>query len=496
MSLSEFEIKLGREVKKYPNLYSSRDTIINYNDWIIVAHILSKGKREMDFSFCRTTWKKMRKNYVREHNTKIKSGNSSVGLKDPEILQELNWLSPFIKHKAQPTNIPGGEGLVARGRGETGGSRDASLDRYHNFTTLSTPAADGTFTPPVTTHIRPFRHMSTLTQSGDSLSSSKPSSSSTSGPVQPRKRTQDRVDQAPRKNPKNADKTREHGVSSMGGGDEGDTLLVLLAVARGQGETGGSGEASMDRFPCRFTPLSTPEADSTFTPPVTTSIRHPRLGLQSYRPTSTLKQSGGGPTTPKPSSSSTSGPAQPRKRTQHRVEQAPSKNLKTADNTREHGSLVARGQAETGGSGEASIDRDLCRFNPLFTPAAGSTVTPSVTTHIRPTSTLKQSGGGPTTPKPSSSSTSGPAQPRKRTQHRVEQAPSKNLKTADNSREHGVSSMGGSDDGDALLSHIIISTLSEMPPELKSQAKSDMLKLLSAMQEKLSQHQSSTNVNH
>ncbi|XP_024296927.1 uncharacterized protein LOC112264507 isoform X3 [Oncorhynchus tshawytscha] len=363
MSLSEFEIKLGREVKKYPNLYSSRDTIINYNDWIIVAHILSKGKREMDFSFCRTTWKKMRKNYVREHNTKIKSGNSSVGLKDPEILQELNWLSPFIKHKAQPTNIPGGEcvcvrvsplmqGLVARGRGETGGSRDASLDRYHNFTTLSTPAADGTFTPPVTTHIRPFRHMSTLTQSGDSLSSSKPSSSSTSGPVQPRKRTQDRVDQAPRKNPKNADKTREHGVSSMGGGDEGDTLLVLLAVARGQGETGGSGEASMDRFPCRFTPLSTPEADSTFTPPVTTSIRHPRLGLQSYRPTSTLKQSGGGPTTPKPSSSSTSGPAQPRKRTQHRVEQAPSKNLKTADNTREHG------VSSMGESGSERTSRD------------------------------------------------------------------------------------------------------------------------------------------
>lgn len=102
MSLSE--IKLAREVKKYPNLYSSRDTIINYNDWIIVAHILNKGKREMDFSFCRTTWKKLRKNYVRAHNTKIKSGNSSVGLKDPEILQELNWLSPFIKH-----NIPGGE---------------------------------------------------------------------------------------------------------------------------------------------------------------------------------------------------------------------------------------------------------------------------------------------------------------------------------------------------------------------------------------------------
>ncbi|XP_064838676.1 uncharacterized protein LOC135551383 isoform X2 [Oncorhynchus masou masou] len=396
MGLSEFEIKLAREVKKYPNLYSSRDTIINYHDWIIVAHILSKGKREMDFSFCRTTWEKLRKNYVREHNTKIKSGNSSVGLKDPEILQELNWLSPFIKHKAQPTNIPGGEGLVARGRGETGGSRDASLDRYQHFITLSTPAADGTFTPPVTTHIRPFRHMSTLTQSGDGLSSSQPSSSSTSGPVQPRKRTQDRVDQAPRKNPKIADKTREHGVSSVGGSDEGDALHVLLAVARGQGETGGSGEGSMDRFPCRFTLLSTPEADSTFTPPVTTSIRHPRLGLQSYRPTSTLKQSGGGPTTPKPSSSSTSGPAQPRKRTQHRVEQAPSKNLKNADNT----------------------------------------------------------------------------------------------------REHGVGSMGGSDDGDALLSHIIISTLSEMPPELKSQAKSDMLKLLSAMQGKLSQHQSSTNVNH
>lgn len=107
MSLSE--IKLAREVKKYPNLYSSRDPIINYNDWIIVAHILNKGKREMDFSFCRTTWKKLRKNYVRAHNTKIKSGNSSVGLKDPKILQELNWLSPFIKHKAQPTNIPGGE---------------------------------------------------------------------------------------------------------------------------------------------------------------------------------------------------------------------------------------------------------------------------------------------------------------------------------------------------------------------------------------------------
>jgi hypothetical protein len=69
MSLSEFEIKLAREVKKYPNLYSSRDTIINYNDWIIVAHILSKGKRVMDFSFCRTTWKKLRKIYVREHNT-------------------------------------------------------------------------------------------------------------------------------------------------------------------------------------------------------------------------------------------------------------------------------------------------------------------------------------------------------------------------------------------------------------------------------------------
>lgn len=56
--------------------------------------------------------------------------------------------------------------------------------------------------------------------------------------------------------------------------------------------------------------------------------------------------------------------------------------------------------------------------------------------------------------------------------------------------------MGGSDDGDALLSQVIISTLNEMPPELKSQAKSDILKLLSAMQEKLSQHQSSSNVHH
>ena len=122
--------------------------------------------------------------------------------------------------------VPLMQGLVARGRGETGGSCDASLDRYHHFATLSTPAADSTFTPPVTTHIRPFRQMSTLTQSGDGLSSSKPSSSSTSGPVQPRKRTQDRVDQAPRKNPKNADNTREHGVSSMGGSDEGAALLV------------------------------------------------------------------------------------------------------------------------------------------------------------------------------------------------------------------------------------------------------------------------------
>ncbi|XP_041757886.1 uncharacterized protein LOC121585630 [Coregonus clupeaformis] len=267
-----------------------------------VARIVGKGKREMDFSFCRTTWKRLRGNYTREHNKKTKSGNSSVGLKDPEILQKLDWLSPFIKHKTQPTHIPGVKVLLVRGQGETGGSGEASMDRFlGRFTPLSTPAADSTFTPPVTTHTRPSRPMSTLTQSRDGPSSSKPSSSSTSGPAQPRKRTQDRVDQAHSKNPK-----------------------VLLV--RGQGETGGSGEASMDRFLGRFTPLSTPAADSTFTPSVTTHTR-------TSRPMSTLTQSRDGPSSSKPSSSSTSGPAQPRKRTQDRVDQAASKNPKDNDPT-------------------------------------------------------------------------------------------------------------------------------------------------------------------
>lgn len=79
-------------------------------------------------------------------------------------------------------------------------------------------------------------------------------------------------------------------------------------------------------------------------------------------------------------------------------------------------------------------------------------------------------------------------QPRKRSHDRVDQGSSKNPKKADNTREHRVSSMGGSDD-DALLGQMITSTIHKLPPQLKSQAKSEIHKLLSVMEEKLSQTQ-------
>lgn len=109
MSLSDFEIRLAREVRKYPNIYNSKDTSKNDNDWIQIARIVSKGKKELDFCFCRTTWKRLRENYAREHKIKITSRNSSAGPEDPEILQKLAWLSSFIKHKTQPTQVPGGK---------------------------------------------------------------------------------------------------------------------------------------------------------------------------------------------------------------------------------------------------------------------------------------------------------------------------------------------------------------------------------------------------
>ncbi|XP_070759513.1 uncharacterized protein [Enoplosus armatus] len=100
--MDKFENRLTEQVRLYRHLYDPssrdhRDTQMVVNSWKEIATTLEKEE-----AFCRKAWKNMRDRFVK---AKKKTRGRRVNKAAPPILEELEWLTQFVKHREADNNF-------------------------------------------------------------------------------------------------------------------------------------------------------------------------------------------------------------------------------------------------------------------------------------------------------------------------------------------------------------------------------------------------------
>ncbi|XP_034017998.1 transcription factor Adf-1-like [Thalassophryne amazonica] len=96
--MEEFKVRLAALVRSYKHLYDSslreyKDYQLVQNSWKEIAALMGK-----DANFCRKVWKNTRDYFVKaKKRMRGRSGGNNKLL--PPIVNELEWLSEFVKHR-------------------------------------------------------------------------------------------------------------------------------------------------------------------------------------------------------------------------------------------------------------------------------------------------------------------------------------------------------------------------------------------------------------